>query len=344
MKRFFSLLILLTSVLSIKSEVKIISNKMWNPTLTGNWSYAPELTYTNTAYGDTYYNSGWQDMAKSTTISSKAVWRYFYLKPSTPQSWKFTLPVTNLNAEPGHLYYAQKNPKLKQSADQIYWSIVVGYKADGVARTFTVWIRRNCVPYNPSGYIAYNIDNTGWKDTPTRYPSCSREYPPYLVVDITRYEYNSRGNTSIKWGSCSLTTIPVYIEEITYVKIQVGTQAKIQLGKPSASGQYIRDPKSNKHMEEGNYMKAKSFLYRSDQTYYENQAFNLAICYAVLREYYNALDMCNALIKFNGERLYEAYRLRAMVNEDLGRLSSALEDYKSAGDYENYNRLYNQNK
>ena len=52
----------------------------------------------------------------------------------------------------------------------------------------------------------------------------------------------------------------------------------------------------------------------------------------------------NALIKFNGERLYEAYRLRAMVNEDLGRLSSALEDYKSAGDYENYNRLYNQNK
>lgn len=332
------ILVLLTLVMFnitlLQAEITII--KEWSPTITGTWNYDPELTYTNTVYGNTYYNSNWQDMKKTSNIISKSVWRYFYLKPHYPKTWGLSIPITNLNAEAGKTYFAKNNPKQKQASNQIYWSIIVGYKANGVSRIFTVWIKREYVSYNPSGYIAYNIDHIGWKQSPCQYPSCSRENPPKFQL-----ETNKKGSTSIRWGGCTLTILPVYIEELSYIKIQVGTQANIQIGEPCILGEFQVNA-YKRYMKQGDFLKAKEDLFRTDQTYLENQAYNLAFCYAKLGEYYNALDMCNALINHSGERLSESYALRGMIKESMGQKQSALEDYKLAGDVENYNRLRNE--
>lgn len=59
-------------------------------------------------------------------------------------------------------------------------------------------------------------------------------------------------------------------------------------------------------------------------------------------EYDSAIKMCDALIKYNGEKLQEAYTIRGLAKESKEEYLEALEDYKHGGEaaIELYNRLY----
>ena len=343
-----TLLIMILLTLSAHAEVKILSTKSWSPTITGSWNKDVGLTYSNTVYGDTYYNPNWQDMSKSGNLESLSVTRYFYLRPNNKRSWTFSIPITNLHAEKGYSYYAQSSPNKKQSSDQIYWAIVVGYKENGVSRTSKIWIKRSNREYYSGGYeaygseqyISYSIDNNGWKKSYTDYPSCSPNNSPSLKIETYSY-----GHTYLKWGNFSLTDFPVYMEELVYIQVWVGTQAKIQIGKPSAWGDGVNEKNiyvAADYMEQENYAMVKQKLYKSNGEYYEGQAANLAFAYAALNEIDKALELCNALIKFNGESLQYAYWLRGSLKEYKGQKLDALDDYQRAGDQESYTRLYNE--
>lgn len=342
------LLIVLVIALSAHAEVKIISSKAWSPTITGTWIADEGLTHENTVYGDTYYNSKWQNMSKSSSIDKMSVYRYFYLRPDTKRNWSFSIPITNLNAEKGHAYSAKNSPNLKQNAEQIYWAIVVGYKENGIARTFRVWIKRSDIEYTYSGYeaygsaqyIEYNTDNNGWKKSYTYYPDCSPNRAPSF--SICTYSY---GHTDIKWGQFSITDFPAYIEELTYIQLEVGTQAKIQVGKPYAYGEGVNERNiytAADYMEQENYAMVRQKLYRADGNYYEKQAVNLAFAYLLLDETDKALELCNALIQYNGESVQYAYSWRGIIAESKGLKLAALDDYQKANDYDNYTRLYNE--
>ena len=85
--------------------------------------------------------------------------------------------------------------------------------------------------------IFYDVDNSGWRKTNyyiASYPSCSPSEAP--TFEILTY---SSGATYLKWGRWDITNFPVYMEELTYIQVLVGTQAKIQIGKPHAFGAYI---------------------------------------------------------------------------------------------------------
>lgn len=344
---FFALCALLSAA---HAEVKILSTSAWSPTITGTWTNSEGLSYNNTVYGDTYYNAGWQDMSKRASIQTKSVYRYFYLRPDTKRNWTFSMPILNLNAEKGYSYYASSNPSKKQSSDQIFWGISIGYKENGVSRTSTVWIKRS--NYTPPAYgayesiyngmlISYSVDNGGWKESSEYYPSCSPSNAPSF-----RIESNTYGHTYVKWGNLSITDFPVYMEELTYIMVLVGTQAKIQIGKPSAYGAGVNTNNiytASDLIEQENYAAAKQKLYKSNESYYEQPALNLAWCYFMLGEYDNAINICNALVKYNGETINAAYMVRGMSKESKEQYLEALDDYQKAGDVasEYYNRLYN---
>lgn len=344
------LIITLTSLiwaLSATAEVKIISTKAWSPTISGTWNKDAELSYSNTIYGDTYYNSDWQDMSKSGDIEYKSVTRYFYLRPDTKRNWSFRMPITNLHAEKGYSYWSS-DPNRKQNAEQIYWGIRVGYKENGIARKTTVWLKRSerkfssygYEEYNSARYITYNADNHGWKESYVNYPSCDPNNSPVFKIETFSW-----GHTYLKWGNFSITDFPVYMEELTYIQVLVGTQAKIQIGTSSAYGESMNAEKiyiAADYMEQENYAMVKQKLYKPDGKYYEGQAFNLAIAYAALEEVDEALELCDALIKYNGETLQYAYFLRGNIKEYKGQKLDALDDYQKAGDQESYTRLYNE--
>ena len=92
-------------------------------------------------------------------------------------------------------------------------------------------------------------------------------------------------------------------------------------------------------METENYAMVVRKLYNAENTYYEQQAVNLAWAYASLNELDKALEICNALVNFNGVTLNYAYSLRGILKEFKGDTEEALEDYMMANDMENYNRL-----
>ncbi len=348
--RCFVLIVMLCIIPSTYAEVKIISTSGWYPTLTGSWAQEGGLTYYNTVHGDRFYNPEWQDMNKSTTINYKTVTRYFYLRPDRARNWKFTMPITNLHAERDKEYAAENRPKLRQRSDQIFWGITIGFKENGVSRTTQIWLKRSAREYYSTGYealgsaelISYNVDNSGWQTTTymNRYPSCEPNQAPVLEIDTRSY-----GHTYIKWGEFfTITDFSKYIEELTYIKIMVGTQAFVQLGKPYAFGEgiYYSIYDASDLIEQENYVMAKQKLYKQDNTYYERPAANLALAYAALNELDKALEICEALISFNGETINYAYLLRGLIREEKGQKNAALEDYKRANDMTNYNRLYNE--
>ena len=342
------LLIVILFALSAHAEIKILSTQSWSPTISGSWNKESGLSYSNTVYGDTYYNPNWQDMSKSGNLESLSVTRYFYLRPNSKRTWTFSLPITNLNAEKGYSYWATSSPNKKQSSDQIYWAVVVGYKENGNSRTSKIWLKRSNREYYSSGYeaygsaqyISYSIDNNGWKQSYTDYPSCSSSNSPTFKIESYSY-----GHTYIKWGNFAITDFPVYMEELTYIQVLVGTQAKIQIGKPSAYGEGVNEKNiyvAADYMEQENYAMVKQKLYKSNGEYYERQAVNLAFAYAALEEIDKAIELCNALIKYNGESLQYAYFLRGSIKEYKGQKLDALDDYQHSGDQESYNRLYNE--
>lgn len=95
------------------------------------------------------------------------------------------------------------------------------------------------------------------------------------------------------------------------------------------------------YMEQQNYEMVKQKLYNSNNTYYEGQAVNLAYAYTILGEYEAGLELCRALITYNGESINSAYFLRGFINEQYGKKIAALEDYQRSNQIEYYNSLYN---
>ena len=345
MQRNFILLIALLLSLSTYSEVKILSIEAWNPTISGFWSPESGLSYSNTVYGDTYYNPNYQNK-NSNNIEFKTVTRYFNVRPDRKRSWSFKFTLSNLNAEKGYMYYSTSNPKQKQNVSQIYWGVLIGYKANGVNRTSKIWFKRSDKEYNSYGYyingsdnhVEYNFDNGGWDVSyALQYPSCAPNSAPTFSISS-----HPKENTSyIMWG-LEIVSLPVYIEEIQYIQILVGTQAKVQIGTPSALVHEIKQEDiydASEYMETENYAMVVRKLYNAENTYYEQQAVNLAWAYASLNELDKALEICNALVNFKGVTLNYAYSLRGILKEVKGDTEEALEDYMMANDMDNYNRL-----
>ena len=345
MQRNFILLIALLLSLSTYSEVKILSTEAWNPTISGFWSPESGLSYSNTVYGDTYYNPNYQNK-NSNNIEFKTVTRYFNVRPDRKRWWSFKFTLSNLNAEKGYMYYSTSNPKQKQNVSQIYWGVLIGYKANGVNRTSKIWFKRSDKEYNSYGYyingsdnhVEYNFDNGGWDVSyALQYPSCAPNSAPTFSISS-----HPKENTSyIMWG-CEIVSLPVYIEEIQYIQILVGTQAKVQIGVPSALVHEIKQEDiydASEYMETENYAMVVRKLYNTENTYYEQQAVNLAWAYASLNELDKALEICNALVNFKGVTLNYAYSLRGILKEVNGDTEEALEDYMMANDMDNYNRL-----
>lgn len=345
MQRNFILLIALLLSLSTYSEVKILSTEAWIPALSSSWSAESGLSYSNTVYGDTYYNPEYQSK-NSDNIAYKTITRHFQVKPDRKRDWCVEFTLSNLNAEQGYSYWAKSNPKQKQDASQIYWGVLIGYKANGVNRTSKIWFKRSYHVFSMNGYIIdvdddhveYNFDDNGWEvNFAVQYPSCASNSAPKFSIN----SYPKTNRSFIQWGGC-IESLPVYIEEIRYIQILVGTQAKIQIGKPSVIGQEIKQADiydASEYMETENYAMVVRKLYNAENTYYEQQAVNLAWAYASLNELDKTLEICNALVNFKGVTLNYAYSLRGILKEVKGDTEEALEDYMMANDMDNYNRL-----
>ena len=350
MKRNSILLIALLFTLSTYSEVKILSTEAWNPTISGFWSAESGLSHSNTVYGDTYYNPNYQSK-NSNSIDFKTVTRYFYVKPDRKRSWRLEFTISNLNAEQGYSYYCTSTPKQKQDVSQIYWGVLIGYKANGVDRTSKIWFKRRDKKYNSYGYyingsdnyVEYNFDNNGWNVHSLHpYPSCApNSAPTFSIIS------NAKENATLIWWGNINEILPVYIEEIKYVQILVGTQAKVQIGTPKALVYEIKPEDiydASEYMETENYAMVVRKLYNADNIYYEQQAANLAWAYASTNEIDKALEICEALIKFEGTSLNYAHSLRGLIREYKGQKEEALEDYMKANDMTNYNRLQDEIK
>lgn len=342
---FFLLFVSLASY----AEIKIVPSSAWKPTtFNGTWINNEGCSVSSSSWGDSYYNPNWQDMSKKTTIQSKGVWRYFYIGPSVKRDWSFNLPISNLNAEKNYSYYSTSNKNLKQQSHQIYWGISIGYKVGNETKNVYFWLSRsnrdlysNGTPtYSSEKYINCSVGSDGWKNTYYDYPSCAQSASPLL--QIFTYTY---GFTKILWGGYQVTSINSYVDEITYIKVMVGTQAQIQIGQPSAFGSSLTSKPydATDLIEKEQYSIAISKLYQSNGIYYEYPAANLAICYLFTGQPDKAMELSNALIKFGGETMPFAYYIRGAVREFNGNLLDAIEDYKQSGSFgkDDYNRLSN---
>lgn len=338
----------------LHAEIIIAPMTEWEQNNFSNkWTNESGLIYSNTAWGENYYNSGYQDFSKSgVNILVKCVCKWFYARPDRKRYWCFILPITNLNAEKGHSYFSRSNPKQKQLACQIYWYIKIGFKADGQNKDVVIWLKRSnpeydsysgYETYDSESYIEYCVGNGKWAKSNCQYPSCAQGDSPTLGI-----QSDPKGVMYIFWGSLELTKIYSYMEELCYIQIGVGTQAQIQIGKASASAPGALPPtinniaRTSELIQQGNVLEAKSKLYNNNNFYYENEAYNLACCYAMLKEYDKCMEICNALIKYNGETLAATYNIRGFVNEYRGNKLDALDDFQKANDQENYARLYNE--
>ena len=334
--------------LCLYAEIKILNNVKWEPVIKSNWVNNAGLAYSNTVYGDTYYNSDYQDMKKANNIEYKTIYQYFNLKPDFKRDWTFQMRISNLNAEQGFQYYSKDRPNKKQSAYDIYWGITIGYKENGISRTTTIWIKRSYPESNhyidEGNRISYKVDNGTWKNSSsgygwTMYPSCEPSRAPSFVIHT--YTHNS---TSISWGELRLCDLPVYIDELSYISVLVGTQANIQIGKPMMHAPKVRDNGVPNHIQYGWYDTGKEYLYREDGMYLETNARDLAICYMNLMEFEKAIEICDALIKFRSKHITQAYFTRGAAREILGDYAGALDDYSKVGGEvgaQYYNNLYN---
>lgn len=334
--------------LPLFAEVKILSTASWSPTITGSWTNNEGCQYSNTIWGDTYYNSGYQNFNSSQTIQSKDVYRYFYVGPDTKRNWTFTMPISNLNAKKGYSYYSKSAPNNKQQSDKIYWGISIGFKVNGSEKNVYFWLSRSPRKwdsyigehYDSEKYIYYCVGSGGWNNSYKDYPSCEQGSSPSLKIQT----YSS-GSTYIYWGDLQITSFSSYAEQITYIYVMIGTQADIQIGKPSAYGSGVNANNiydASDLIQQENYLAAKNKLYRADNAYYEKPACNLAFCYLALGEFDKSIEICNALIKYSGEGVSFAYMIRGYAKEEKGQKLDALDDYQKAGATEEYNRLYNE--
>ncbi len=344
MKKLLLFLLFNTSI-SILNAVTVIPIEPWHKDdFTLEWQSNGGLTYTSTIWGETYYNPDWQDTDdKSSSIKYKTIEKHFYTKPPMPKPWKFVLPISNLNAKENCYYSAQSTPNLKQPANQIYWGFNINFKANGKNHNIYIWLKRK------GHYIAYNVNGSGWKSEEfytSVYPSCELSNTSKLEI-VTSNEYNIR--TTITWAGYQLTSFDYFIEELNYITVYIGTQAKVQIGKPSASETTISRTNNNIYgaedlIERGEYIKAKNYLYHKDGVYYEKQAVSLTLCYLALGEFDNCISMCNALIKYKGESLLLAYYLRGASYEKKGNYEKALDNYQKSSSIgiDDYRRLYNE--
>ena len=342
MKRYLVIVIALLGICSTHAEVKILSTEAWTPTITGFWSPESGLSYSNSVYGETYYNPYWQDMRKSSSIQFKTVTRHFDLKPDQKRPWKLSFTLSNLNAEQGRVYFSASRDF--QRATQIYWGIHIGYKESGIDRTTTMWFKRSEGHYTDGSiipgsdaYVEYSVDNAPWKiNALFPYPSCSPNSAPTFFISTSEAI-----GTWIAWDNTHIE-LPIYMEELRFIQIFVGTQAKIQIGKPTVFGKEIKQEDvyvASEYMETENYAMVVRKLYNADNIYYEQQAANLAWAYASTNEIDKALEICEALIKFEGTSLNYAHSLRGLIREYKGQKEEALEDYMMVNDMTNYNRL-----
>lgn len=354
---------------TVKAEITILSPEAWSPTVHSTWNNTSGLSYTNTVWGNSYYNPNWQDMNRSGGIDYKVATCNLYISPSHKRAWEFRIPITNLNAEKGYSYYSNSNPNKKQSFDQIYWGFLICMVVDGVEKTITVWLKRGALEYYPNSNtetydsgrtIEYAVNGGSWQksNSYTAYPSCQPSAAPSLKINtwsMSRFvSWNGRNlrdtpqnryTTYVSWGDLQITNFNGYLQEIKYIRILVGTQAKVLIGEPNvyAASQDIHSLYAAQDLiEQGSFVAAKQKLYKTNGKYYEIEAMNLALCYASLEEYDNCIEMCNALIKYQGEYQSTAYSVRGLVLERKGQKTEALEDYKKANDSEHYNRLYNE--
>lgn len=97
---------------------------------------------------------------------------------------------------------------------------------------------------------------------------------------------------------------------------------------------------ADEYLEQENYEMVKKKLYNSNNVYFEGQASNLAIAYTMLGEYKAALELCNALIKFNSSAVNTHYFLRGLIHERMGKYIAAMEDYLRSNYTDYYNSLY----
>ena len=342
MKRYFIFLVALLGICSIHAEVKILSTEAWTPSITGSWKSDTGLLYSNSIYGDTYYNPDWQDMRKASDIQCKIITRTFDLKPDRKRLWKVSFTLSNLNAEQGRVYFSASNNF--QRSTQIYWGMHVGYIGNGTLHTTTIWFKRSEAYYTDGSiipgsdaYVEYSVDNAPWKiNTLFPYPSCSPNSAPNFFISTSETI-----GTWIAWDNTHIE-LPMYMEELRFIQILVGTQAKIQIGKPSVIGKEIKQADiydASEYMETENYAMVVRKLYNAENTYYEQPAVNLAWAYASTNEIDNALEICEALITFEGTSQNFAHSLRGLIREYKGLKEEALEDYMLANDMTNYNRL-----
>ena len=343
MKKILLFLLFNTS-LFILNAVKVIPIKPWHKdNFSLEWQSNGGLTYTSTIWGETYYNPDWQDMDKSSSVNYKTIEKYFYAKPPMPKPWKFVLPISNLNAKENCAYSAQSTSNLKQNVNQIYWGFNINFKANGKNHNINIRLKRN------GHYISYNINGSGWKKEEfytSVYPSCELSNSSKLEI-ITSNEYSI--GTTLYWAGYKLTSFDYFMEELNYITVYIGTQAKVQIGKPSARETTASRTNNDIYgaedlIEKGDYISAKNYLYNKHGVYYEKKAVNLTLCYLALGEFDNCISMCNALIKYKGESLLLAYYLRGVSYEKKGNYEKALVNYQKSSSIgiDDYQRLYNE--
>lgn len=329
-KPLLSLFLCSVSLL-VTAQIKIISDEsVYKADIGSSWSSNPKLSYSNTLWGETFYNAGWKDMNQAGNIEYETVAKVINYSPDTKRSWSLTIPIKNLNAKAGYEYSSPASPSKRQDSEQIYWGIQIDFIKDGVSQSLNFMFKRaDSKGKYGNEYISYSVGNDGWKDSFYRYPSCDKENNTELKIET--HSYNS---TTISWGEVNLTNFGAYIDEISSIQLIVGTQANIQVGKVDIYCDKIENnTTADELIAENKCYEAKGALLRAIRLYgsAENLYYPLALCYGNLRDYKECIDITTVLIQFQGRKLYESYLLRGVAKESINDNNGALADYKSAG-------------
>ena len=322
------------------------SEKSQSMKVSGFWSSNQNLTYNSTAYGDTYYNYKWQDMSVTGNIEHEDVFKWVLLKPYRKCNWSVQFHIQNLNAEKNKNYFCSTDKKKhNQSSSQIYWGVCVGYKANGVERSSCVWIKRsdpeylygNTESYDSCEKIMYSVDGGSWQMSNTfsaPYPSCKQDNRVNFSIDIRE------SKSVISWGSLKITELPLHIDEIRYIKVLVGTQAKVQIGNITAVADfYPSDSTLGSWFDNRNENSIIRALGKAP-VLTETEALYLAMAYIASSDFERSIELSTAIINFNGSRKNEGYYYRGLANLLSGRTQEALQDYTTSGHPEVYYEIY----
>lgn len=339
------------------SEIKIISTEeWWKSDFGNNWTNNEGLVHGSSVYGETFWNSGWQYYGKGqVSIEFKDVIKYFQFGPGDKRTWEFMMPLTNLNAERHYNYWSEADKRKKQNASDIYWGFTIGFVVDGRSTPVTILLKRSNEKYYYDGteqygsamYITYKVNVSGahgsWQESYWDYPSCEPGNSPVLKISCSY-------RTSISWAGHELTAFNSWASKIDYIEIHAASMAKVLIGKPIAHVSSGSCWNAKDLIQSEQYALAIQKLYRADETYCEDAAVDLCLCYYAEGEMDKCIKMCDALIKYNGAFLSQAYYLRGLVKEEKEQYLSALDDYQKAGSlakeaYENlYNALFSNNE